>query len=74
MRQIFGADYSDTSGVWIDYGNGAARRKIDGTITGQIAVEIETRTDKQIRGAVLDLICHPFPQKLLIIVPIHMTN
>lgn len=47
---------------------------MDGTIAERIAVEIESRTDKQIRGALLDLICHPLAHKLLIVVPVHMTN
>ena len=29
---------------------------------------------KQVRGAVLDLICHPFPKKLLVLLPVHMMN
>ena len=26
------------------------------------------------RGAVLDLICHPYPKKLLVLLPVHMSN
>jgi len=74
LRQAFGADYSELSEAGIDYGVGAARARIDGTIAGRIAVEIESRTDKQIRGALLDLICHHFENKLLIVVPVQMTN
>lgn len=74
LQITFGRDYSSTSGVSIDYGADAPRAIIDGTIANQIAVEIESRTDKQIRGAVLDLICHQLPRKLLIVLPIHMTN
>ena len=44
---------------------------IDGTV-GQIAVEIESRTGKQVRGAVLDLIVHAYPKKLLILIPMHI--
>lgn len=74
LRQILGGDFSETLDTKIDYGAGAAKGRIDGSIAGRIAVEIETRTDKQIRGAVLDLICHRLAQKLLIVVPVHMTN
>ena len=35
---------------------------------------IESRVPKKVRGAVLDLICHPFPKKLLVLLPVHMTN
>lgn len=57
----------------VDYGAGQGGR-IDGVIAGEIAVEIESRVSKQIRGAVLDLICHPFPKKLLVILPVHADN
>jgi hypothetical protein len=46
--------------VAVDYGAGQGAR-IDGTV-GDIAVGIESRVAKQVRGAVLDLICHPFPK------------
>jgi hypothetical protein len=58
--------------VAVDYGAGQVAR-IDGTV-GDIAVEIESRVAKQVRGAVLDLICHPLPKKLLVLLPVHMTN
>jgi hypothetical protein len=59
--------------VEIDYGAGQPAR-IDGTIGETIAVEIESRVSKQVRGAVLDLICHPYPKKLLVLLPVHMSN
>jgi len=74
LRQAFGDDYSESFGAGINYGEGAARARIDGTIARRIAVEVESRTDKQIRGALLDLICHNLENKLLIVVPVHMTN
>ena len=61
------------SSVEVDYGAGMPAR-IDGTVAGQVAVEIESRTAKQVRGAVLDLLCHAFPKKLLLILPVHMSN
>ena len=61
------------SSVEVDYGAGMPAR-IDGTVAGQVAVEIESRTPKQVRGAVLDLVCHAFPKKLLLILPVHMSN
>jgi hypothetical protein len=48
------------------YGYGKAI--IDGTIDGVIAVEVESRTPKQIRGAVLDLLLHQYKKKLLLLV------
>ena len=61
------------SSVEIDYGAGMPAR-IDGTVAGRVAVEVESRTAKQVRGAVLDLLCHQYPKKLLLILPVHMSN
>ena len=68
-----GAFEADGPSVEIDYGAGLPAR-IDGTIAGRVAVEIESRTAKQVRGAVLDLLCHTYPKKLLLILPVHMSN
>jgi len=59
--------------VEVDFGAGRPGR-IDGAVGGQIAIEVESRTSKQVRGAVLDLICHPFPKKLLLLLPVHMAD
>ena len=58
---------------YIDYGAGLPAR-IDGTVGDHIAVEIESRVAKQVRGAILDLICHRYPKKLLVLLPVHMSN
>jgi hypothetical protein len=55
--------------VEINYGAGAPAR-IDATV-GDIAVDIEAGVSRQVRGAVLDLICHPYPKKLLVLLPDH---
>ena len=47
---------------------------IDGVIKSECAIEIESRVDKQVRGALVDLLSHPYPKKLLIIIPAHMNN
>ncbi len=47
---------------------------IDCVIRPNIAVEIEARVAKQVRGAVLDLMCHPYPKKLLVLLPAHAMN
>jgi hypothetical protein len=68
-----GLAYRDSGpDVCVDYGSRAPAR-IDGTV-GSIAIEIESRVSKQVRGAVLDLVCHPCPRKLLVLVPVHMPN
>jgi hypothetical protein len=61
------------SSVEVDYGT-AQPARIDATVGDDIAVEVESRTSKQVRGAVLDLICHPYPKKLLLLLPVHMQN
>jgi hypothetical protein len=53
-------------------GTGVSR--IDATINGKIAVEIESRVNKQVRGAVLDLLLHKAKKKLLILIPAHMED
>src|SRR2546425_160778 len=73
LRAAFGARFSDTVTVDIDYGCGRPAR-IDGTIDNDIAVEVESRVSKQVRGAVVDLLCHPYPRKLLLLLPVHMAN
>jgi hypothetical protein len=37
-------------------------------------VELESRVSKQVRGAVLDLLCHSYPKKLLVLLPVHMSD
>ena len=59
--------------VEVDYGAGMPAR-IDGTVAGKVAVEVESRVAKQVRGALLDLLCHDYPKKLLLLLPVHMSN
>jgi hypothetical protein len=74
LAQATGSAFKPSgASVEINYGSGVPTR-IDGTVSFKIAVEIESRTSKQVRGAVVDLICHPFPKKLLILMPVHMSN
>jgi hypothetical protein len=48
--------------------------RIDGVIEPlKVVIEIESRTNKQIRGAIMDLLCHPYPNKLLMIIPAYNT-
>ena len=58
--------------IEIDYGVGPPAR-IDATVAN-IAVEIESGISKQVRGSILDLICHPYPKKLLVLLPDHITS
>jgi hypothetical protein len=52
------------------YGTGGLAR-IDG-VCGDVAIEVEARVPKQVRGAVLDLICHSYSKKLLLLMPANM--
>jgi hypothetical protein len=74
MQEAVGPAFTDWgASIQIDYGAGGPAR-IDGTVAHTIAVEVESRVSKQVRGAVLDLICHPCPKKLLVLLPVHMSN
>lgn len=69
LRAAAGPDYKQYgTSVEVDYGTGSPAR-IDGAVAGRIAVEIEARPSKQVRGAVLDLLCHRFKKKLLLLLP-----
>jgi len=47
---------------------------IDGVIIDKVAIEIESRVNKQIRGSLMDLICHPYTQKLLILMSVNSVS
>lgn len=74
LKAAAGAAFSEWGvSVQVDYGAGQPAR-IDGTVGGSIAVEVESRTSKQVRGAVLDLIFHGYQKKLLVLLPVHMSD
>ena len=59
--------------VKVNY-QGAISASIDGVIKDCCAIEVESRVAKQVRGALVDLLEHRLPKKLLILVPAHMNN
>ncbi len=75
LRETFG-DRLDTSDVVFSFGPDAGTGEVDGIIDGNIAVEIGVGSPKQVRASVLDLILHPAPGKLLLLVdtPGHLTE
>ncbi len=73
LKRVAG-DAFVTSGSAVTVPYSGVSAKIDGAIGISCAIEIESRTDKQIRGAILDLLCHPASKKLLIIIPANMHN
>ena len=49
--------------------NEAGTFRIDGILEKEkIAIEIESRANKQVRGALVDLALHPFDKKLLVLI------
>ena len=73
LRQLGGNIVTDGPGVAINLGAGQPAR-IDGAIPGVLAIEVESRTSKQVRGAVLDLVLHNAPKKLLLLIPMYMAG
>ncbi len=74
LRHAAGSAFQDASAaVFVAYGSRGGAT-VDGVVGDSVAVEIESRVSKQVRGAVLDLIYHPYPKKLLILLPVHMSN
>lgn len=47
---------------------------LDAFLESGIAVEIESRVDKQVRGAMLDLLIHSATAKLMVLIPAHMSS
>mgnify|MGYP001586753616 CR=1 FL=1 len=74
LVQILGKRFNSYGDVVKVRYDGGITANIDGVIENACAIEIESRTDKQIRGAVLDLVSHPLARKLLIIIPANMHN
>src|SRR4051812_20553747 len=46
----------------------AGTATIDGVIGDDIAVEVESRASKQVRGALVDLAFHPHKKKLMVLI------
>ena len=75
MRRAAGSLFVDDGpSLTFEFGPEAGSARIDGTVGGLVAVEVESRVPKQIRGALVDLVLHPYPKKLLIVLPIHTGN
>src|SRR5438445_10145902 len=75
VRVAAGGFFTDSGPtVCFEFGPGAGNARIDRTIAGQVAVEIESRVPKQIRGALVDLVLHPYPKKLLVLLPAYIGN
>ena len=74
LRRAFGTSYNPSHvKCTVTYGNGG-KATIDGVLADKTAVEIESRASKQIRGAILDLLMNPLKKKVIILLPVHMSN
>jgi len=74
VQAIAGGKFVDSGDlVRIQYGGGMSAN-IDGVVKDCCAIEIESRVAKQVRGALLDLLCHPLSKKLLVLIPVHMND
>ena len=74
LREILGSRFINSRDVVkVRYGSYISAF-IDGVINNCCAIEIESRVDKQVRGALLDLLQHELPKKLLILIPAHMRD
>lgn len=74
LREAAGSAFRDSgTAVCISYGDKGGAT-IDGVVGESIAVEIESRVSKQVPGAVFDLICHKYPMKPWVLLPVHMSN
>jgi hypothetical protein len=72
LKRAFGSDFNPRPKPFkIGADTNAGSIRLDGEIYGEIAVEIESRVSKQVRGAILDLFLHPYKKKLLVIIDMH---
>lgn len=70
LRKLLGERFNDhVSETRFVIRNTGTQIEPDAVIDKDAVVEIESRTPKQIRGALMDLLTHPFKKKLLIIRP-----
>lgn len=73
VRSADGEFSADADVVTVRFDSSGFTR-IDGVVGTDVAVELESRVSKEVRGAILDLVLHPHPRKLLVLVPVHMGN
>jgi hypothetical protein len=68
LESAFGDRFvRDDSRVY-SFGPAAGTGEVSGTLDGQIAIQAAAGSQKQLRGDLLDLMWHPYPYKLLILV------
>ena len=76
LADTFGEMWDPKNDVVFSFGPDAGTGEVDGSIDGNIAVEIAVGSPKQVRASLLDLMLHPLPGKLLVLTdtPGHSTE
>ncbi len=76
LSEAFGDRWSRDDTRLFAYGFDAGQGSVDGMVDGRMAVEIGVGSPKQARSGLLDLVLHPAPLKLLVLVdtPHHPTD
>jgi hypothetical protein len=76
LESAFGDRWTRDDTRIFSFGPDAGTGEVDGTIDGCVAVEIGVGSPKQVRASVVDLVLHPYPVKLLVLVdtPGHSTE
>jgi hypothetical protein len=73
LKLAMGDEFSEHLGVCLEFCKGSTAR-LDGVVGTTVAIEIVSCVPKQFRGALLDLLLHPYPKKLMILLPANIGN
>lgn len=68
LEEALGDRFVRSDSRLVPFGENAGFGEIDGVIDGRIGVEIGVGSPKQVRGGLLDLLWHPSPVKLVVLV------
>jgi hypothetical protein len=68
LTSAFGDRFVRDDSRIYSFGPDAGTGQVDGTIDGEIAVEVGVGGSKQIRASVVEVALHPYPGRLLITV------
>ena len=74
LADMAGKHFTDDWEVTSVKYRGGTSAHIDGVIGEDCAIEIEARVDKQVRGALVDLLLHHCSKKLLVLIPAWMNQ
>lgn len=74
VANVAEGQFTDDWGTTLVQYQGGTSAHIDGVVGDNCAIEIESRVDKQIRGALVDLVLHHCSKRLIILIPVHMND